>query len=296
MRKSLAVLALMLAAAAPAWAEMPTTLKFCTGAEGGFYEKLGNTIGRSIVRGSEIKLEVLNTGGSVESAELLKEGECDIALLQADAVATLPLPTDVKATDAHLEAIYWLFPKDGEVVDFGEMEQPANAKRYGVAVVRGGGAQVTMNNFAKVDTDYAKVRQIEFDDWMQVGEAVAQGYTMRNGERIEIAGALYTGRMNAISSDITEDFGSLIKVGEVNDGDFASVKDVNGNPLYTSCEISSKQSSGIAVDTVGAADTYCVRAQVVYNNDYHKTLAKEDARKVSRMVSKGINSEVKTVR
>ena len=81
----------------------PTELKFCTGGEGGFYESLGTDISRTIVKGTEIKSVVLNTGGSVENAEKLKDQECDIAVVQADAVVTQPLPADVKVVDAHEE-------------------------------------------------------------------------------------------------------------------------------------------------------------------------------------------------
>jgi TRAP-type uncharacterized transport system substrate-binding protein len=57
--------ALMICAiAAPAMAETPASLNFCTGGEGGFYEGLGTDIGKTIVKGSSIKLNVLNTGGS----------------------------------------------------------------------------------------------------------------------------------------------------------------------------------------------------------------------------------------
>lgn len=276
--------------------DAPTELKFCGGAEGGFYSKLADTIGRSIVRGSNIKLDVVTTGGSVDAAELLKNGDCDIGLLQADAVATLPLPTDVSVTDAHLEAVYWLYGASG-VDDFGKLDDSDLSKRFYVAEVRGSGAQVTMQNFAKTDTAYAKVRIVEFDDWMGVAKAVSQGYTMRNGERLEIAGAIYVSRPGQISSDITEDFSKAIKVGEVKDRDFAKAKDVNGNQLYVECTIASNQTNGLEVSTTfGGPETYCLRAQVVYNNDYHSGLDAKTSKELRRRIDKGINSEVKTVR
>lgn len=289
------ILLLLSVFAGTAFAALPETLKFCTGAEGGFYDKLSQSVGRSIVRGTDMQVEYINTGGSAEVAERLKEGECDIGIMQGDAVASLPLPVDIEVTDAHVETVFWLHPKSG-VDDFGKMEDSSNIKKYAVALVRGGGSQITMKKFAMLDKDYEKVRIVEFDDWMQAGKAIAQGYTTRNGERIEIAGGLYVGRAGAITSDITEDFGTLIQVGEVNDNDFADAKDANDNPLYSKCSLNEKQTSGLKTSTTLDADTYCMRAQIVYNNAFHNALDKADARKVSRMVAKGVNQEVKQYR
>lgn len=277
-------------------AESPRSFNFCTGTEGGFYESLGVVIGNRVVEKSGGVLEIINTGGSVENARLLKDGECDIGLLQADAVTTLPLPRDIKVTDAHNEVIFWIHPKKGPVDDFGEMENSANKKRYGVAIVAGSGAEVTLNSFAKTDDDYRDVRQIEFEDWYSAAEATAQGFAMIAGVRVEIAGMLYVGRSGFITSDITEDFGNEVMVGEINDNSFLNAKDVNGNPLYKACTVNSKETSGLELSTTLAADTYCVRAQVVYNNDYHKTLNNKESRLVRRAVDKGINATVKAVR
>lgn len=296
MRKVLIVGMALMGLCGPALAaEMPESLRFCTGAEGGYYEKLGTTIGRKIVANTGIQLDIINTGGSVESAELLKEKECDIGLLQADAATVLALPPDIEVTDAHMEAIYWLH-KAGGMDDFADMTDTGNQAKYSVAVITGGGSQITLRNFGTVEEDYKGIKPIEFDDWRAAGKAIAQGYTVRNGERIEIAGGLYIGRVNAITNDIVEDFGALIEVGEIDDGDFTDVKDRNGNQLYQQCKLTDKDTSGIELSSTLSVDTYCVRAQVIYNNDYHKTLDKSLQRKVSRMVAKGVDSEVKTVR
>jgi ABC-type glycerol-3-phosphate transport system substrate-binding protein len=130
-----------LASAAPA----PTTLNFCTGGEGGFYQDLGSAIGNSITKNTDIQLNVLTTGGSVENAELMKDGDCDIAIMQADAAVTKPLPTDVKIVDGHMEQVYWLHGKTG-IDDFGKMEDDAVAKKYAFAAVSGSGALVTVRN------------------------------------------------------------------------------------------------------------------------------------------------------
>ena len=280
-------------APAQRFAEGIPPLRFCTGGEGGFYEKLGSTIGGAIVKQTKGELEVLTTGGSVENAEKMKDGECDIAIMQADAVISLPMPADVKVVDSHTEVVYWLHGKAG-VDDFGKMDSSSTAGKFAVAAVSGSGALTTMKNWVKIDKGYEGVRIVEFDDWYSAAEAVAQGYVTKAGVRIEIAGMLYVGRPGILPADITEDFGGQILVGEVNDGDFAKPVDANDNPLYAKCEVA--ETSGLKTSTMGKPDTYCMRAQVVFNNAYLTPLAAADAKKVRRAIDKGINSTVKVVR
>ncbi|KII34884.1 hypothetical protein NL64_06390 [Pseudomonas fluorescens] len=293
--KALLIIAL-LGASALAHAAAPASLNFCSGGKGGFYESLAETIGKKIVKDTPTELHVLNTGGSVENAQKMKAGKCDIAVIQADVVSSGVLPNDVKVTDAHTEVVYWLHGKSG-VDDFGKMEKDSIAAKYAFASVQGSGALTTVKNWIKTDKDYEGARVIEFDNWYSAAEAVAQGFTTTEaGVRIEIAGMLYIGRAGKISSDITEDFGTQILIGEVNDDSFANSKDINGNPLYSHCDIDKLGMSGLESSTMGKPDTYCVRAQLVYNNAWHQGLSADDQRDVRRAVDKGINSTVKAVR
>lgn len=295
MKSTAILLASLLSVSAAASAAVPPTLNFCTGGEGGFYESLGQTIGNTIIKGTATKLNVLTTGGSVENAVKLKDGECDIAVIQADAVTSMPLPADVKVTDAHTEIVYWLHGKSG-IEDFGKMEDDRVAAKYAFAAVSGSGALVTVKNWIKTDKDYEGARVVEFDDWYSAAEAVSQGYVSRAGVRIEISGMLYVGRAGKITTEITQDFGSQIMIGEVNDNSFENSKDANNNPLYTRCAVEKEATSGLKTSTFGAPDTYCLRAQIVYNNAWHSSLDAKSQRDVRRSVDKGINSIVKAVR
>lgn len=280
-----------------AQASPPPVLKFCTGGVGGFYEGLGTSIGGKITNELGTKLMVLTTGGSVDNAKKLKTGECDIAIIQSDAVITQPMPASFKAVNAHEEVVYWLFPKGGPVDDFGDMEDDTVAKKYAFATVKGSGAAVTLNNWIKTDKDYAGAVPVEFKDWYSAAEAVAQGFTMDSGVRVDIAGMLYIGRLGMLPADITSDFGTQIVVGEVKDSSFADAKDANGNALYTECAIPKGKTSGLERSN-GFSDqkTYCLRAQVVFNNAYLNGLDDAETTAVRRAVDKGINSTVKVVR
>ena len=48
----------------------PPTLRFCTGGEGGFYEKLGATIGSAITKQTGGELKVINTRSEEHTSEL----------------------------------------------------------------------------------------------------------------------------------------------------------------------------------------------------------------------------------
>lgn len=295
--KSLILAVLVGLAASPVVAATPPTLKFCTGGEGGFYQDIGTSIGGKITTEIGNTLKVLTTGGSVDNAKKLKAGDCDIAIIQADAVTTQPMPPSFKAVNAHEEVVYWLYPKGGEVDDFGDMEDDKVMKKYAFATVKGSGAAVTLNNWIKTDKDYAGAVPVEFKDWYSAAEAVAQGFTMDSGVRVEIAGMLYIGRLGKLPADITSDFGNQIKVGQVKDSSFENAKDSNGNPLYTHCSIAKGKTSGLeGPGTFSDLDTYCLRAQVVFNNAYLNGLDEAETTAVRRAVDKGINSTVKVVR
>jgi hypothetical protein len=295
--QGLIVSAMLSIASCLAYAAPPDTLKFCSGGVGGFYEGLATSIGGKITNEVGNTLKVMTTGGSVDNAKKLKAGECDIAIIQADAVITQPMPASFKAINAHEEVVYWLYPKGGEVDDFGDMEDDKVMKKYAFATVKGSGASVTLNNWIKTDKDYAGAVPVEFKDWYSAAEAVAQGFTMDSGVRVDIAGMLYIGRLGMLPADITSDFGNQLMVGGVDDSSFENAKDANGNPLYTHCAIPKGKTSGLeGPGTFSDVKTYCLRAQVVFNNAYLTGLDEAETTAVRRAVDKGINSTVKVVR
>ncbi len=287
----LGVIALFMASIA--WADVKP-LTICTGGEGGAYEALGSQIGTDISRKIGAQLDVINTGGSIENAELMSDGSCYMAIMQGDAVVSKGLPRSISVTNAHTEAVFWIFGKDG-VSDFADLTSKDGSGKA-VAIVAGSGAEVTLDNFGLVDKDYKDMRTVEFDDWYMAAEAAAQGYTMKAGVRVNIAGLLYVGRPGFIPKDITEDFGAKLTVGEIDESSFGKAKDLAGNPLYFTCELTEKQTNGIKTHTWGKPDTYCMNAAVVYNEAYTDGLDKKQAREVKRAISRGINGTLKAVR
>lgn len=268
-------------------------LVICGGSQNGFYEAVAKAIATSVKSETNLQVNTINTGGSIDNAEKLKDGTCSIAIMQADVVSFQPLPLDIKVSDAHEEMVYWIYGKKG-VKDFGDMENSENATKA-VAIVTGSGADVTMTSFAKTDSDFEQVRRVEFEDWMEAAEAAAQGYAVVGGMRIEVAGMMYVGRPGMINKDIVSLYGKDLTIGSINDDSFLDAKDANKNPLYTHCKVDSGKTSGLKTDGVFSPITYCVRSQVIYANSFHKNMG-EDGKNIRRGVERGIANVLKTIR
>ncbi|ARV77225.1 hypothetical protein FDI21_gp054 [Pseudomonas phage Noxifer] len=289
-------LAVLMMASASAMAA--PTLTVCTGGQGGAYEALGKDIGKAIVDKVKVtsptELQVLNTGGSVENAQRVTNGSCAMAIMQGDAVASRGLPRDIKVTNAHEEVIYWIHGKDG-LKDFADISKAEN-KNLGIAIVNGSGAQITIENFGATDEDYKDLNLISFEDWEYAAEATANGQTRSAGKEVKIAGMLYVGRAGFLPGAITNDYSQDLSVGEINESNFTKAKDYNGTQLYTKCEINKGDTGPLKTDTFFKPDTLCMRAQVVFNNDYVNTMADADQRVMRKAVMQGTSQVLRNSR
>lgn len=81
------ILFAMVAALASVSAQAAQDLSFCGGAPGGAYYALANSIGKDIVKVSGGQLEVVETGGSMETAQLMRDGDCAMGIMQAGAAS-----------------------------------------------------------------------------------------------------------------------------------------------------------------------------------------------------------------
>lgn len=292
MKKMFLVVGAMMALSSAVFAAEPKELKFCTGAEGGFYESFGTQVGGDIKKKSKglVTVKYINTEGSVSSAQMLKDGDCDIAILQADAVISRSMPADIAISDAHQEAIYWLHSKKG-VEDFADLTED-KFKGRGIAIVNGSGAEVTLRNFGIVNKDYKDLNIIGFDDWFSAAKAASEGKIRRAGNDILIAGMIYVGRPGNVSSQITDDFKEDLTIGSIKDSDFTDVKDGNGNPLYVSCKLG--ESNGLKTDgSFSDPKSICVRAQIVYNNELFADMETKPARELRKAIDQSIVQNVR---
>lgn len=296
MKKVILGLAAMLLSAVAMAA--PSDLTFCGGAPGGAYAALANSIGGDIARKTGGKMVAVDTGGSLETAQLLKDGDCVMGIMQADAVTSTPLPRDIDVTDAHVEAVFWIHGTGpGSVLTFAEMAEEKNLVK-GVAYVGGSGPEITLKNFGKTNEKYAAVKLVPFTNWYDAAKAAKQGFAMKSGVRVEIGGMLYVGRPGFINDDITaEEHRDQLLIGEIGESSFTKLKDKNENTLYAECKVSSKGDSGLKTDnSVFDIKTLCMHAQVVVNNEWINAMEPKDARAVGRTVAKVISTSVLAVR
>lgn len=294
--KRILLTAVMLLAAVSAHAAQD--LAFCGGAQGGAYYALANSIGKDIVKVSGGQLEVIETGGSLETAEMLRGGDCSMGIMQADAVTSAALPRDIDVTDAHTEAVFWIHGKQkGAVLNYANMADAENLSK-GVAYVAGSGPEITLKNFAKQSDKYAAVKMVPFNTWYDAAKAAKQGFTMKAGVRVEIGGLLYVGRPGFINDDIASDeWRDELLIGEIGESAFTKLKDKNENQLYAKCKVSSKGDTGIKTDnSVFDIETLCMHAQVVVNNDWVGQMPAKDARGISRAIGRSISTNVLSVR
>ena len=295
MKRILLAVAMMLGSLS---AYAATDLSFCGGSAGGAYYGLANGIGKDIVAKTGGKLEIIETSGSVETAQMLKDGDCAIGSMQADAVTSTSLPRDVDVSDAHVESVFWIHGKTASAVkNYADMAEPENLAK-GVAYVAGSGPEITLKNFGKQSEKYGAVKLVPFASWYDAAKAAKQGFAMKSGVRVEIGGLLYVGRSGFISDDIAADeWRDDLLIGSIGESGFTKLKDKNENQLYSECEVSNKGDTGIKTDNGWTnIKTLCMHAQIVVNNDWTNNMEGKDARNVRRAIGKSISTNVLSVR
>lgn len=251
-----------------------------TGSEGGGYEALGHRIVEQIKKGADRKkgvdfdLEVLNTNGSLENIELYDDGEVQASIVQADALQVSPPNRPYKSRSAHQEVIYWFANKKNGYTDLEDIE---GKKDVLMVIVEGSGASVTMANFVQEDKGYQNNldKAILADDLYDAMDIVSEG----TYEGKKVAGVLHVTRVGKLSSELREDFGRKIVIGEMTDSDFNDAKDENGADLYTKCEVTKRAAAGFQTATVFKPDTLCMTAKVIYTQDFEDKKARKVIKK-----------------
>ncbi len=61
---------------------LPRTIRIATAKQGGLYHEFGQALAKSLTRRSDVKVQVIQTDGSVRNRELLLDDKADIAIIQ----------------------------------------------------------------------------------------------------------------------------------------------------------------------------------------------------------------------
>lgn len=258
-----------------------------TGSEGGGYERIGVSVARNIIVQAKknklagVSVEVINTTGSKENLDLFNEGEVQVALTQADALAVYPPKVGYKYKVSHQEAVYWFANKKHKLYNLSDIE---GAKDVLMVLVDGSGANVTMENFVNEDKGY-KVNldtAILADDLEDALDIVATGEY--KGKKV--AGVLHVTKMGGFSRELAQDYKKYIVVGSASDSDFNDAE-VGGEPLYRNCEIENSGLGGFSSSNrFTDNDTVCMNSLVIYNKDAFDN-------KLSKVVRKGITKALR---
>lgn len=277
--------ALALTSAIAATTAHATDIAITTGGEGGMYERIGYAISQQIKAQAQRKktsfdVEVINSNGSIDNIELMNEGDANIAIVQADALNVNEPRISYKAKTAHTETVFWIYNKKNGFKDLGDIE---GSKKALMVIVDGSGAMTTIQSFVNEDGGYKANldNAILADDLYDAVDIVSEG--KYNGSKV--AGVLYVG--GKIPSEIVSDFGNKVAIGEATDSDFNDAKDVNGDKLYTNCEVSDRQMNGMKDDKWGSPDTVCMKAMVVYSTQGY------DNPKELKIIKKAVNKAVR---
>ncbi len=253
----------------PAFAD----ITIATGGEGGKYERAGVLIAAQLKK-KGADAEVINTTGSVENLQLLRDGDAHIVLSQADTLNNSPVP-GAKAKGLYTESVMWVYNPS---LGFGDLNSIEKNKRVRMVLVDGSGAMSTMQSFVNEDSDWSwhYENAILVDDVYEAADIVAEG--KYSGHKI--AGMLYVG--GTLPAEIKEDFRGMLGIGEATDSDFDDAKDINGDKLYHKCTLNKKHFVGFKFGSMFSLDTVCVQAMAVYSTDGLDP-------KVGREISKAIN-------
>lgn len=260
-----------------------------TGEHGKGYYTVGKQVGAAIVKRAESKrvpvtVNIMTTAGSVENLELLNDGDVDVAIAQMDAINVAQMSRGILAKPYGTETVFWVYNKKHGILDLEDIE---GNEDYVIVLVEGSGAQVTMRSFAQEDAGYLYNLNsaVLVDSAYDAADLVSQGKVLSGPSKgKKVAGLIYVG--SSMTSEISEDFNNLV-IGELTDGDFNDAVDINGEGLYTSCDISSKITDAMPVGTILDPDTVCVRAAVVYAADIEGKLGSVVKRGVNRATSGG---------
>lgn len=225
LRAAMAAALILLPALSPASAA--PALRLCTGGEKGNYHISGIII-RDQAKGM-LGVELVPTSGSMDNLRRIEDGQCDAAIVQADAYMVYKDRNPGSALSLNrITALYkeyaHLVCNTASGVDaVGDLED--HPERYRVATGEAGsGTDVTWAGWTKLDTDYAKVPTL------RIGGNQA---TLKTLDGTESSCFLWVGGLNSTHmKQINDQAAGKLKLVPVNDWDFDNAKDPQGRRIY----------------------------------------------------------------
>lgn len=204
------------------------TFKLCTGGAKGNYYAAGFVI-RDQARGS-VKVEVVETAGSMDNLRKVEDGECHGAIVQSDAYGVYKDRTPgtalmlTRVGTLYKEYAHLLCNRSSGVDDIGDLDPKKHKVLTGDP---GSGSEVTWASWVKADERYGKI---------PTGRAGGSQALLMVKDGREATCSLFVAGLKApLMRQANE--AKTLKLAEVDDGDFDNARDPQGNRVYTFADI-----------------------------------------------------------
>ncbi|MCW2242237.1 TAXI family TRAP transporter solute-binding subunit [Azospirillum canadense] len=237
-------------------------VRLCTGSAKGNYFFAGSVIAQQ-AKGS-LKVDVIETAGSIDNLRKMEDGACDAALVQSDAYGVYKdrNPSSalsiVRAGALYKEYAHLLCNKTSGIDSVKDLRSNKAKLLTGDA---GSGSEVTWATWIKMDKDYTKAAT----DRIGGTQAILR---IRDGAEAQCA-LFINGLNSALMKQVNEQAGDRVKLVPVKDGDFASVKDPGGNKVYSAEDIPGSTYKALQSGFFSSAvPTLAVEALVVLRADW----------------------------
>jgi len=258
-------------------------LSIATGGEGGGYNTRGTEIGAKIedLSNGNTEVTVMVTNGSGHNIELFDEGKADVFFAQEDSLNVTPPNRAYRSKPIGQEAIYHFVNEKSDFTDPADYE---GDKDVYIVLVADSGSAITWANFVKEDSDYGKNPILWADDLWEAISYVSDG--TYDGK--QIGGALHVTKLGKLDRELAQDFSHNVRIGSTSgDKDFNDAENVNGDALYTKCELENAHLGGFKTTSIFSdPDTLCMNAVIAYSIDLDSDIQKNLKKAIVRTTNK----------
>lgn len=206
-------------------------IKLCTGATSGVYHLAGSELSKAVDK-SFLSVELKPTRGSWQNMKLVAAGDCQAAIVQADAYTLYAKQNPAKASSidrvggVYQEYTHMICNRRSGVSDASDLE----SGKYTLAVGKpGSGGWVTINNWISEDEDYKNVPTVP------LGGIIAAA-KVADGSDVQCM-LLNSGLNSGFIHKIDSRFGDKLILVSATDSDFNDATDPKGSQLYTFSDI-----------------------------------------------------------
>jgi TRAP transporter TAXI family solute receptor len=226
--KNLRILAALTVLTFPTFAQAQSNpnIRFCSGPSGGNYEFSALEIAKQYNSAGKGKIEVFNTRGSIENLDALRDGKCDVAIVQNDALRVYNKSNRNAQKVERLgklydEYVHFICNRKSKINRITQLT-PAITVAIGP---QGSGSSVTWESFKQSDEKlYGPIPTVPFGGLKAV-EKVADG---TEAQCMVFTSAL---KSSYVVNDIDTIHGNNLVLADADDNDFDNAKD-NNQPIY----------------------------------------------------------------